>query len=249
MRRFFENSLFYFYFRFFFLLSGSLLQREEKFTRAVQCKSPCMHRDFGLTFSFCLLSYVLSSCSHSSGGFHAEQVCICITSQIKLRASVSFTIISRNSFACEIPIVTQSLLSIYRFLHDCSSKFFLFDSPGIVNSSTSSMSPWIIRCCTRFITSYVTRNQALRRVIFVFYIRKGTITASDRRWSPRSCRVSFDFLSSPLTIPTNLPASSIFGHVETTILLWNRCEFSRPITFPLRIRISFFRRCLSLLHN
>lgn len=118
--------------------------------------------------------------------------------------------------------------------------FFLFDSPGIVNSSTSSMSPWIIRCCTRFITSYVTRNQALRRVIFVFYIRKGTITASDRRWSSRSCRVSFDFLSFPLTIPTNLSASSIFGHVETTILLWNRCEFSRPITFPLRIRISFF---------
>lgn len=37
---------------------------------------------------------------------------------------VSFTIISRSSFACEIPIVTQSLLSICRFLHDCSSIFF-----------------------------------------------------------------------------------------------------------------------------
>ena len=37
---------------------------------------------------------------------------------------VSFTIISRNSFACEIPIVTQSLLSICRFLHDCSSIIF-----------------------------------------------------------------------------------------------------------------------------
>lgn len=37
---------------------------------------------------------------------------------------VSFTVISRNSFACEIPIVTKSLLSIYRFLHDCSSIIF-----------------------------------------------------------------------------------------------------------------------------
>lgn len=37
---------------------------------------------------------------------------------------VSFTIISRNSFACEIPIVTQSLLSICRFLHNCSSIIF-----------------------------------------------------------------------------------------------------------------------------
>lgn len=37
---------------------------------------------------------------------------------------VSFTIISRNSFACEIPIVIQSLLSICRFLHDCSSIIF-----------------------------------------------------------------------------------------------------------------------------
>lgn len=127
MQRFFENSLFYFYFRFFFLLSGCLLQREERFTCTVQCNASWFRLDIFFMSSF-IRPFMIFPFFRGFPRRTSLHLCYVADKTQSFRVirdhRVSFTITSRNSFAREIPIVTQSLLSICRFLHDCSSIFF-----------------------------------------------------------------------------------------------------------------------------